>query len=422
MIIVTKLKYSFLLGLLFFLSFSALAQDKEYALSCDKILASPLFHGRGFVKNGDKKASRFIVTELEKWGLKAFGSSYYQAFPFDINTISKAEVTIDSRNWKLGVDYLVFTGSSSAKGTYPLYYPKDFNIDTYRKQNHRNELFVLDTIHYKSPDLIANYTNIIKNNAFNNSVGIVEVSHRRLIQHQSTYELGYPFIQIKEASWDSTAQEMRLNIKNNLKIQYKTQNVIAYIEGEIDSFFVFGAHYDHLGRVGKTVYFPGANDNASGVSTLLTLAKYYHDHHIKPKYSIAFMFFSAEEAGLIGSLYYTKNPLFPLNKIKFLFNLDMVGTGVEGLSVVNGKKHLKASRLIQKINTEHNYFTDIRIGKGSANSDHHFFDMSGVPAVFLFTRGGPQFYHDIYDRSETLEMNKVEELIQLLLQFTNEYE
>ena len=229
-------------------------------------------------------------------------------------------------------------------------------------------------------------------------------------------------IQIKNESWDSSFQVVELNIKNKLIENYQSQNVIGYIEGEIDRFIVFGAHYDHLGRVDKEVYFPGANDNASGVATILSLAKYYHEHNIKPKYSIAFMLFGAEEVGLIGSLYYTKNPLSPLSKIKFMFNLDMVGTGVEGLSVVNGKENPKGSELITNINKEHQYFIDVRIGKGSANSDHHFFDASGVPAVFLFTRGGPQFYHDIYDRSATLELNKHNELIKLLTQFISDYE
>ena len=411
---------SFFIGIFFILS-SVFAQDKPYALSCVKTLSAPNFHGRGFVNNGDKKAAKFIETEFKKWGTKAFNNSYQQKFTLDINTISKGKVSIDHKALVLGKDYLVFAASSTAKGDYKLYYPDNFSVIEFTKQDHKNEIFVLDTIHNKSKELIDNYRKIIGNGAFNNSRGIIEVSGRKLTQTQRTYELGFPFIQIKEESWDSTAQTIQLDIKHKLKKQYQTQNIIGYIEGEIDSFYVFTGHYDHLGRVGQDVYFPGANDNASGVSTILSLAKYYHDSKTKPKYNIAFMLFSAEEAGLIGSLYYTKNPLFPLEKIKFLFNLDMVGTGTEGLSVVNGKENKKASDLLIKTNEEHNYFKDIRIGKGSANSDHHFFDASGVPAVFLFTRGGPQFYHDIYDRHETLEMNKLEELIKLLTQFVNQY-
>ncbi len=90
--------------------------------------------------------------------------------------------------------------------------------------------------------------------------------------------------------------------------------MIATIKGTAipDSFLVFSAHYDHLGQMGKDIYFPGANDNASGTSMLLNLAKYYSQN--RPKYSVLFIAFGGEEAGLIGSEYYVKNPLVPLSK------------------------------------------------------------------------------------------------------------
>ena len=400
-----------------FLTNTSFSQDKEYALSCVKSLSSPAFHGRGFVKNGDKKAAKFIENEFKKWNVQAFEENYQQKFSFNINTISKAEVSLNTKPLILGVDYLVFAASTGIKGDYKLYYPDSFVMKDFLKESHKNEVFVLDTFLYKSEDLINNYKKIIATAALNNSIGILEITDRNLVQTQRTYEFGFPFLQIKKEAWDKNAETIKINIKSKFIEDYESQNVIGFIEGEIDSFFVFGAHYDHLGRVNKDVYFPGANDNASGVATILSLAKYYHDNNIKPKYSIAFMLFSAEEAGLIGSLYYTKNPIFPLEKIKLMFNLDMVGTGIDGLSIVNGKENPKASALIQDINTKHQYFDDIRVGKGSANSDHHFFNISGVPAIFLFTRGGPQYYHDILDRSETLELNKHDELIKMFEEF-----
>ena len=414
--ILTVFKFTLLILILSITKIS-FSQDKAYALSCVKTLSSPQFHGRGFVKNGDRKSAKFIENELKKWGVQAFDKSYQQKFNFDINTISKAEVSLNTKPLVLGVDYLVFAASTGLKGEYKLYYPDSFIMLDFLKENHKNEVFVLDTFLYKSEDLINNYNEIISTCAFNNAVGIIAITKQNLVQTQRTYEFGFPFLQIKEEAWSENTKTIKINIKSKFKENYESQNVIGFIKGEIDSFFVFGAHYDHLGRVNKNVYFPGANDNASGVATILSLAKYYHDNNIKPKYNITFILFSAEEAGLIGSLYYTKHPIFALDKIKIMFNLDMVGTGVEGLSIVNGKENPKASELIQKINTKHKYFDDIKIGKGSANSDHHFFDSSGVPAIFLFTRGGPQYYHDILDRSETLELNKHNELIKMFEEF-----
>ncbi|MBN2669089.1 MAG: M20/M25/M40 family metallo-hydrolase [Bacteroidales bacterium] len=398
------------------------AQDTTYTRQCVAQLSSEAFHGRGFVKKGDKIAANFIVNELKKWGAKPIGASYFQNFNIDINTITKAKVSIDGKAQVLGEDYLVYAASSSLKGKYQLYQPVKFSVKSFFEKSHNKEVFVFDTIHYKSPDLIEKYESLNKTGMMGKVPAIIEVRSSRLIQTQRTYELKYPVLQFAGDRWDSTATEITIDVKNKFIPNYTTQNVIAYIEGEIDSFYVFTAHYDHLGRVGQDAYFPGANDNASGVATILTLAKMWAESGKKPKYNIAFMLFSAEEAGLLGSEYYVSHPLFSLEKIKFLFNLDMVGTGVEGLSVVNGKEHAKASELIESINAKDSLFSDVRIGKGSANSDHYYFHDKGVPAVFLFTRGGPQFYHDIFDKNATLPLNKVQEIIRLLNLFMEDYE
>ena len=86
--------------------------------------------------------------------------------------------------------------------------------------------------------------------------------------------------------------------------------------------------------MGKKTYFPGGNDNASGTSMVLNLMEYYSNPINKPRYTIVFILFAGEEAGLLGSEYYTTHPTKDLNKIKFLLNLDLMGTGEEGMMVV----------------------------------------------------------------------------------------
>jgi Zn-dependent M28 family amino/carboxypeptidase len=85
--------------------------------------------------------------------------------------------------------------------------------------------------------------------------------------------------------------------------------------------------------MGEDTYFPGANDNASGISLLMNLAKYYAAN--PQEYSIGFICFAGEEAGLVGSHYFTENPLVSLKKVRFLLNTDLAGTGEEGITVVN---------------------------------------------------------------------------------------
>jgi Zn-dependent M28 family amino/carboxypeptidase len=179
---------------------------------------------------------------------------------------------------------------------------------------------------------------------------------------------------------------------------------------------MLSAHYDHLGQMG-TAIFRGANDNASGVAMLLALAKHYGKN--KPKFDTYFLFTTAEEIGLLGSYYFIENAPFDLRKIKMLVNLDMVGTGDEGITVVNAKKHKSYFELLQKLND--GGITKIKERGEACNSDHCLFDQIGVPAVFIYTLGGKQAYHDIYDNGEDLSLEAFDELQELIIESLSQY-
>jgi aminopeptidase YwaD len=170
-----------------------------------------------------------------------------------------------------------------------------------------------------------------------------------------------------------------------------------------------------LGRLGNAAYFPGANDNASGVSMLLNLAKTIKLNPLK--YNVVFILFAGEEAGLLGSHYFVDHPIFPLNKIKFLVNLDLNGTGDDGATVVNSTIYTSAFDKLKKINDDQRLLSQLKTRGKAANSDHYWFTEKGVPAFFIYTMGGISAYHDIYDRPETLPLTKYKELHQLLLNF-----
>jgi Zn-dependent M28 family amino/carboxypeptidase len=216
-----------------------------------------------------------------------------------------------------------------------------------------------------------------------------------------------------------TSGQGGIEVENIFLKEHQSQNVIGYFPGSVqpDSFIVFSAHYDHLGQLGKDVYFPGANDNASGCAMLLNLVKYYSMPEHMPSCSIAFMAFCGEEVGLLGSKYYTEHPLFPLNNIKFMLNMDIMGTGEEGITVVNGILFKKEFDKLKEINIANDLIADVKIRGKAANSDHYFFAEKGVRACFIYTMGGTKAYHDIYDRSETLPLNEFEDLFKLITKF-----
>ncbi len=106
-----------------------------------------------------------------------------------------------------------------------------------------------------------------------------------------------------------------------------SRNVVAVVRGADpslrDQAVVMGAHMDHLGRTGETLY-PGADDNASGVAALLEIAKAFAASPVKPKRTMVFAFWTGEEEGHLGAAYYVRHPLWPLDATRVYLNLDMI--------------------------------------------------------------------------------------------------
>ncbi|MFO7862944.1 MAG: M28 family peptidase [Salinivirgaceae bacterium] len=395
---------------------TAKSQDRNYAHKITQELSSEEFFGRGAVNNGDILAARYIAAAFKKLEVSPIGKSYLHPFEISINTFpDRLSLKIDETELTPGLDYMVGGGSPSVEG--------------------RFELVHLDTLQLKNAkELAAELT------------GKVAVLPAIAEKDKRTYELnaeGYIFTRPKRLYWRlsdavstrsyfyfhtydsliSNAKEVDVDINSVFYKDYKTANVLATVEGTThrDSFYVFTAHYDHLGMMGDETIFYGANDNASGTAMILDLARHYSLPENKPKYSMVFMAFAAEESGLFGSKYTAENPPIDLGNIKFLFNLDMVGSGSEGIGMVNAKLEPEADSLIRVINKENDYFTDIRSGGASCNSDHCAFAEKGVPAIFIFTRGKEQpHYHTPLDKGK-LALTKWDELFQLLVEFTERY-
>jgi aminopeptidase YwaD len=228
----------------------------------------------------------------------------------------------------------------------------------------------------------------------------------------------YTMIEIADKAVGEKPQMIEATIDSKALDNFSTANICGWVRGKVhpDSIIVISAHYDHLGGMGTDTYFPGANDNASGTSLLLGLARYYAAH--PPPYTIAFICFAGEEAGLRGSKYFVQNPLFPLKNIRFLLNLDLEGTGEEGITVVNATEFPKQFAALNAVNEGGRFVTKINARGKAANSDHYWFTEKGVPAFFLYTLGGIKAYHDVFDKAETLPMNEYEDLFNMITQFT----
>ncbi len=401
---------------------------KAFGRSVVDTLSSPYYKGRGYIKEGDNLAAYFVASEFYKCKLKTFigAKNYYQNFNFPVNTFPRdVFVAIDDQYLICGRDFVPESGCPDVKGTWNIVWLDSATVadgEAYKKFARRDfttSFIVIDDKGVTDPD----QKKIFKNMALNpyGAKGLIYI-RPKITWSVSTEVSPFPIIEIVRGSITKESKQMKVLVDSKFIDDYPCRNVMGYIEGKEkpDSFIVISAHYDHLGKIGRTVYFPGANDNASGIGMLLSLAKWFSAPVNQPKYSIVFMAFGAEEAGLIGSTRYNMYPVFPLAKIKFLFNVDIMGTGDEGITVVNATEFKKEFEILDSINIKKQYLVQIKKRGPAANSDHYPFYENKVRCFFAYTMGGVKFYHDIDDRSKTLPLNEFEDLHLLFRDFINE--
>lgn len=381
-------------------------------------LASPIMQGRGYVNNGDIHAATFIKNYLSyDCGIK---DVVFQRLTFSINTFpGEVYLKTDSKEQVPGKDFIVQAFSQGIKGTYDVKYvnfKKLWKQDSTKFNIKCKKYEWLCVKEDKWPKSIEKKkVQWLAEHRFFGAAGVLELTEKKLTMSASQEVLPVSWFTLKVDSNAKAPQKVKVKLDQQFVPMYESQNVIAKIPGTLvpDSFLVFTAHYDHLGILGNKVYFPGANDNASGVSMLLSLAKAIQQEPLK--YTTVFIFFTGEEAGLIGSEYFVKNPTIDLKKIKFLVNIDLAGTGEDGIKVVNGAVDTLHFNLLKKLNEENNLLKSVQPRGKAANSDHYYFTQAGVPAFFIYTLGGIAAYHDIYDRAETLPLTEFEDLHRLLL-------
>lgn len=406
-----------------FICFSIFSQDINYARKIIDTLTSPYFAGRGAVDDGEKKAAKFISNHFKKSGLQPVDTSFFQEFDAPINTFpNKMEVAVDCGLMAPGIDFIVDAASGSVNGVFELFfYKKDEPLSKKALDEKIEEGFFTNkfiVLEIKNSEEENDITKALKHNNVN-AAGIIFIESK-LTQHLSYVSKNYPILHLKKGVLTNASKSISVKIDQELKSDYKSQNVIGLVKGTEypDSFIVLSAHYDHLGKMGDEIYFPGANDNASGVSMLLDLAKYYVQN--PPKKSILFIAFGAEESGLVGSKYFVNNPSVSLGQINFVFNMDLMGTGSEGGMIVNGRIYESHFEKLTQINSQNNYLSIIKKRGKAANSDHYWFSEKGVPSFFLYLMGGVSAYHDVDDVSETLPLTKYNESFRLIHRFVDE--
>lgn len=399
-------------------------QDLAHYKRIVKELSSAKYQGRGYARGGANKAGKFLMKEYRKAGVDEVIS---QPFKLDINTFNgKMEMWADGRKLQAGIDFSMREYSPGVHGTFPVYHVDTLHFDAERmfsdlsKPEYANCLVACEFwFTYRHREA---FGRLQQAGACPNA-GLIYTWEApiKFFKAYGHRVVDKPILWVTPEAIEGV-QEVRVNVDNQFLKDYECFNVIAKVNGaRHDSCYVFTAHYDHLGNLGKKVFYAGANDNASGTAAIVTLAAHYTKH--RPPFDMYFLAFSGEDANLRGSEFFANNPVVPLTQIKYLFNIDMIGDNNPVLYCEVSDEGQRGYELFEHINTEKHYFKALERGQLAANSDHYPFATRHVPCIFLENEKGDafQYYHTIFDNWQTARFDSYEPVFRLITDFIERY-
>ena len=223
--------------------------------------------------------------------------------------------------------------------------------------------------------------------------------------------------------------DCKVSANVNLKFVKETaSNLIGFIEGNHpvlkDEYIIVGAHFDHLGLGGRRsgslnpdtlIIHNGADDNASGTAGVLELShKLMTNRHLL-KRSVLVICFDAEEKGLLGSKYYTENPVRNISNAAMMVNMDMIGRLNDNPVILGG---VGSSGNFEDIiaNARKNHILDIETNMGGIDfgrSDHASFYRENIPVLFFFT-GAHEDYHKPTDDWDKIDYQGEKEILDFI--------
>jgi aminopeptidase YwaD len=401
--------------------------DKIWIKKQIAALTARNMRGRGYVKDGVDSAAIYIMKRFKEFKLKsvAGNGSFTQGFAFPVNTFpGKMKLVTNGDSLKPGADYLIDPASSS-------FFAHDLKVRRINLNDISDAAVWKATLaqidggaayYLENVDIFCGKILNVKRSVFlallpKGCYIIPQASRMQWSVSRDT--IAATVFYVHPDALPKTLKSVSVAVTAQFIPRSRNQNIVGCIPGAIkDTFIAFTAHYDHLGMMGDTVAFPGASDNASGVAMMLYLASFYHKH--PPRYSILFIAFAGEEASLMGSEFFVKNPMVPLKSIKFLTNLDIMGDATNGVTVVNASENPTQFGILKEINDREKYVPEVRSKGPAANSDHYYFARAGVPSFFIYSNGGKGYMQDIYDKPKEITANNIDGVAKLLITFAKE--
>lgn len=256
-----------------------------------------------------------------------------------------------------------------------------------------------------------------------------------LLGSKGKYKKYLSLISKKEKPNSYLIEKRKLDIEiSSIVKPAETKNIIGFVEGSDpilkDEYVIFMAHYDHLGVAKNGDVYNGADDNGSGTVTLLEVAEAFASLEQKPKRSVVFLWVTCEEIGLLGSEYYTENPVFPLEKTVACINIDMDGRVYEPRDSVWNKSPKMVKDFDGLFTLCNNVWPEIKEISNSnceklglipdnslppnflRSSDHYHFHNNGIP-IINYATGYHADYHKVGDEVSKINFCKMKRVADL---------
>jgi len=439
------------------------------------IIAHDTLEGRETGQDGQRKAAHYLQIQFEKIGLNPVNirgqKTYFQAFQLYTKKLGEVSITVDGIKFK-NMRELLYLRNAPGKvnKNIEVVFVGYGNEKDYIKLDHKNRGVVIfnpgDDWEDKAAiarEAGAEYIFITYGNAdedIEHLIGLYKSYYRssslNLERTPSSHEENIFFISpgLAEKIFSTNLQTMKAAADRSLKGKYRslkklhaseflctiecmeeeidTENVIGFVEGMVnpEEVVIISAHYDHLGMNGVEIY-NGADDNGSGTVAILELAEAFtlaKKRGIGPKRSVLFILMTGEEKGLLGSTYYVKHPVFPLDKTIANFNIDMIGR-IDEIHADNpdyvyligsDKISLDLHNISEKTNDEfigllldYKYNAEDDPERFYYRSDHYNFAENGIPVIFYFT-GVHEDYHRPTDVIDKIQFDRMERITKLI--------
>jgi len=437
-----------------------------------EVLASDSLEGREVGEPGEMKAARYLIAVMEAAELKPYGDSgsFLQAFDFikritpgkdnrltvngqklvlkeDFEPLFHSADTVFDFSQVVDVNYGIITDDSShndyadkeVEGKAVLI--KRYAPESEGPEDAEDTTEVLDTIFDRHSDLTTKVVTAINHGAAGVFFWTPPEHDDTLLMTGATRitPKGIPVVFLRrrgleKLGLDLTSPEiMTVSGQTDLeRVRDTGYNVVGYLPGATDTTVIIGAHYDHLGWGGpssrylekeKKIHY-GADDNASGVSAMLELARYAASRPDELRHSMLFIGFGGEEAGLLGSSHYVRNWTIDRGKARMMINMDMIGRlkdQEKGLAVLGTGTCPDFKE----------YFDGLDVGdltvvfkeSGTGPSDHAAFYNDSIPVLNFFT-GAHEDYHKPSDVIEKIDFEgivSVSNLIAGIVQHFDDY-